>query len=102
MGAAGIQLLHVVLTGLVAAGVAGLVRAFKWWPEAWRKQKPLSCPVCLAGHGAWLAMLVEFTWPGWKLAVFTYFGSTAVAAWILHQLFPPELDLGLGGDDAER
>jgi hypothetical protein len=46
--------LAILLTGLAAAGLAGLVRALPL-PRAWKVKKPLGCPACLAGHASWIA-----------------------------------------------
>ena len=91
-------LLLVLVVGLEATGLAALVRASPW-PAAWLARKPLSCNICLGGHGAWLAMLIDLRTlrtvldtPG--LVVPVYFGATAIAAYLLTQLFPAPLDFG--------
>ena len=39
---------HVLGLGLGMVFVVEFIRAFPW-PERWRKQKPLSCDVCMTG-----------------------------------------------------
>ena len=86
-------LLQVLLCGLAAGGLGSLVRALSW-PAAWKKRKPLACAVCLGGWSAFAVLFAVGYWPGWRDAVLLYFGTAAVGAWVVHQLFPPEIDLG--------
>lgn len=86
-------LAHVVLCGLAAGGLGSLVRTAA--PKTWRA-KPWRCHVCLGGWSAFVVLAAAGYWPGWHDAVLIYFGSAAVGAWVIHQLFPPEIDLGAG------
>ncbi len=82
------MLLQVLLCGLAAGGLGSLVRALPW-PKEWKKRKPLNCAVCCGGWAA-LAVVLPHGWPGYEVVL----GTAAVGAWVVHQLFPPEIDLG--------
>ena len=85
------MLLRVLLCGLAAGGLGSLVRtaAPKSWPP-----RPWRCHVCLGGWASFAVLSAVGYWPGWHEAVLLYFGTAAVGAWVVHQLFPPEIDLG--------
>lgn len=85
------MLLRVLLCGLAAGGLASLVRAAapKTWPS-----RPWRCHVCLGGWASFAVLFAVGYWPGWHDGVPLYFGTAAVGAWVVHQLFPPEIDLG--------
>ena len=86
------MLLRVLLCGLAAGGLGSLVRTAV--PKAWKKRKPWSCSVCMGGWSAFAVLFAAGYWPGWRDAGLLYFGTAAVGAWVVHQLFPPEIDLG--------
>lgn len=85
------MLLRVLLCGLAAGGLGSLVRtaAPKSWPP-----RPWRCHVCLGGWASFAVLSAVGYWPGWRDAVLLYFGTAAVGAWVVQQLFPPEIDLG--------
>ncbi len=106
-----------LLTALSAAGTALSMRAAPWWSDALKKQKPLSCAVCM---GFWSGLAtslgaacaaVATRWPDgtvhapFELLFATVFlacwsPAIAVAAVVFRFVFPP--DFALPSDLDER
>lgn len=85
-------LLNILQLALAAAGLALLFRALPW-PRSLLSRKPWGCSTCLGGHGAWISLLLNGEWYGWRATALIYFALTAVAALVVHQIFPPEIQL---------
>jgi hypothetical protein len=78
-----------VLYALAAAGLAALIRALPWGPIA-KSKKPISCAVCMGGHGAWVTLLAVWMAGHWHPldvpdVVLAYFATTGLAAFVLAQ-----------------
>jgi hypothetical protein len=87
------DLTRLLVVAVAAAGIAILFRALPW-PKSWLRRKPWVCAACAGGHGAWVALVIQGEWYGWRLTALFYFCVTAVAAWVFHQVFPPAVDFG--------
>jgi hypothetical protein len=84
------NILDIAIFALAAAGIAGLIRALPFWPQAWKAKKPLGCVFCMGGWCALFVMLAAdigdlWTYPGLIAAVLTWLGATGGAALALSQ-----------------